>query len=349
MVEIDSALPLVAITMGDPAGIGPEIIAMLFQRVDIGSNYRILVVGDQSAMKRGLEIIGEADPFVHINAIEPNSLQDPGPHFLAASCLSEYDIKFGEPSAAAAHATIDFIRQAVLAAKDGLVDAVCTAPINKSVLKQASFAFPGHTEFLQDLTGARRTVMMLAGATLRVSLVTIHCALADVPKRLNIDLVAETIIITHEALAKDFDIRQPRLAVAGLNPHAGDGGLFGDEEERIIGPAVSRCRQQGLDVRGPLPPDIVYYQAHQGEFDAVVSMYHDQGLIPLKLLHFQDAINITLGLSIVRTSVDHGTAYDIAGTGRASPKSLFAALDLAATIAGRRKRSTQQAGDRLEV
>ena len=342
MVEIDSTLPLVAVTMGDPAGIGPEIIAMLFQLADLGSKYRILVVGDQRAMERGLQIVGQADPFVHINAIEPKGLQDPGPYFLATSSLSEHDIKFGQPSAAAVRATIDFIRQAVLAAKDGLVDAVCTAPINKSVLKQASFAFPGHTEFLQHLTGARRTVMMLAGATLRVSLVTIHCGLAEVPKRLNIDLVTETIIITHDALANDFGIRQPRLAVAGLNPHAGDGGLFGDEEERVISPAVLHCRQQGLDVSGPLPPDTVYYKAHQGEFDAVVSMYHDQGLIPLKLLHFQDAINITLGLPIVRTSVDHGTAYDIAGTGRASPTSLLAALDLAATIAGRRKRSVQR-------
>ncbi len=349
MSEIDPALPLVAITMGDPAGIGPEIVAMVLQRVNLTHQHRLLVIGDETAMVRGFEILGSADPLVRVKTIESKVLQGPGPYFFAASSLPLDDIKFGQPSATAAAATIDFIRRAVVAAQDGVVDAICTAPINKSVVKQAGFAFPGHTEFLQHLTQARRTVMMLAGSSLRVSLVTIHCALAQVPELLNIDLVAETITITYQALVDDFDIRQPRLAVAGLNPHCGDGGLFGDEEKRIIGPAVSRCQKQGLNASGPLPPDTVYHQAHQGNYDAVVSMYHDQGLIPLKLLHFQDAVNVTLGLPIVRTSVDHGTAYDLAGTGRASPASLLEALALAARMAQRRKRRGQQAAGRLQI
>lgn len=349
MSEIDPALPLVAITMGDPAGIGPEIIAMVLQQTNINQKYRLLVVGDETAMVRAFEILGSADPLIRGKTIEPEVLHGPGPYFFVASSLQQDDIRFGQPSATAAAATIDFIRQAVVAAQDGLVDAICTAPINKSVVKQAGFAFPGHTEFLQHLTGAQRTVMMLAGSSLRVSLVTIHCALAEVPELLNTDLVTETIIITYQALVDDFDISRPRLAVAGLNPHCGDGGLFGDEEKRIIGPAVSQCQKQGLEVSGPLPPDTVYYQARQGDYDGVVSMYHDQGLIPLKLLHFQDAVNVTLGLPIIRTSVDHGTAYDLAGTGRANPDSLLEALDLAARMAQRRKQRTQQAGGRLQV
>lgn len=346
MDEIHSPLPLVAITMGDPAGIGPEIIAMVLQQTNVSLECRLLVVGDETAMSRGFQILGSVDPLVRVNHIESGILQGPGPYFFAASSLPEKEIRFAQPSARAAAATIDFIRQAAIAARAGVVDAICTAPINKGVLKKADFAFPGHTEFLQHLTAARRTVMMLAGSSLRVSLVTIHCALAEVPELLNIDLVIETITITYQSLLNDFDINRPRLAVAGLNPHAGDAGLFGDEEQRIIGPAVSHCRQQGMEVRGPLPPDTVYYQAYQGEYDAVVSMYHDQGLIPFKLLNFQDGVNVTLGLPIIRTSVDHGTAYDLAGTGKASPSSLMEALGLAARMAQRRNARTQQAGGR---
>jgi 4-hydroxythreonine-4-phosphate dehydrogenase len=347
MSETHSRSPLVAITMGDPAGIGPENIAMILQQTNINQRHRLLLIGDETAMARAFEILGTVDSLARIKAIELKALKGPGPYFFAASSLPPAEINFGHPSAAAAATTIDFIRQAAVAAQEGLVDAICTAPINKSAVKLAGFAFPGHTEFLQHLTGARRTVMMLVGSSLRVSLVTIHCALAEVPELLDIDLITETIIMTYQALVENFDISRPRLAVAGLNPHCSDGGLFGDEEKRIIGPAVSHCQEQGLDVSGPLPPDTVYYQAHQGDYDCVVSMYHDQGLIPLKLLHFQDAVNVTLGLPIIRTSVDHGTAYDLAGTGRANPASLLEALDLAATMAQRRKQRTRQAGGGL--
>lgn len=314
---------------------------MALQGPGVSQNCRTLVIGDETAMTRALEILGVPDPLTRVKAIRCESVQGPGPYFFASSRLSRNDIAFARPTLAAATATIAYIRQAVDAARDGLVDAVCTAPINKSVLKQAGFAFPGHTEFLQQLTGAGSTVMMLVGSSLRVSLVTIHCALADVPRRLTVDLVADTIMVTHQALIRDLGISRPRVAVAGLNPHAGEGGLFGDEEQRIIEPAVDRCKQCGVDVQGPFPPDTVFCQAHTGGYDAVVSMYHDQGLIPLKLLHFQDAVNVTLGLPIIRTSVDHGTAYDLAGTGKASPASLIRALSLAAAMA--RQRSSRRA------
>jgi 4-hydroxythreonine-4-phosphate dehydrogenase len=323
--------------MGDPAGIGPEIIAMALRNPATDRSYRMLVVGDDTAMTRAFGLLGVADPFVRLRAIQPGSLEGPGPYLFPASSLSVDDIAYGRPAAAAASATIEFIRQAVRVALEGLVEAVCTAPINKRALAQVGFAFPGHTEFLQHLTGAERTVMMLAGPSLRVSLVTVHCALAGGSGLLSSERITEVILLTHRALVQDFGITQPRLAVAGLNPHAGEGGLFGEEEQRLIEPAVSRCRRDAVDVMGPLPPDTVFYHASRGTYDAVVSMYHDQGLIPLKLLHFRDAVNTTLGLPIIRTSVDHGTAYDLAGTGKASPASLLEALKLAATMAQRRR------------
>ncbi|UCE64414.1 MAG: 4-hydroxythreonine-4-phosphate dehydrogenase PdxA, partial [Nitrospirota bacterium] len=264
MAEINSKPPLVAVTMGDPAGIGPEIVAMALRQIDTQRACRVVVVGDETAMARAFEILGDVDCLMRVSNMESSHLLGSGPCLLPVSSLLESEIRFARPSVDAAAATIDYIRQAATAAKAGVVDAICTAPINKGVLKQTGFAFPGHTEFLQHLTGARRTVMLLAGSSLRVSLVTIHAALAEVPDLLNVGLVTETIALTYRSLVEDFDIGRPRLAVAGLNPHASDGGLFGDEEQRIIDPAVSHCRQQGIDVRGPLPPDAVYYQAHQG-------------------------------------------------------------------------------------
>jgi 4-hydroxythreonine-4-phosphate dehydrogenase len=337
MSVTDRSLPILALTMGDLAGIGPEIIAMALQDSAIFQDCRIVVVGDSTAMSRACAILGCDLRLVPIRSLIPKELHGPGHYFLAVSTLSESDIAFSHPSPAAAAATVDFIRQAVEAATTGSVAALCTAPINKSALQRHGFPFPGHTEFLQNLTGSRHTVMMLVNRTLRVSLVTIHCALVEVPSLLSIDLIDETITITHQALVRDFGISQPRLAVAGLNPHAGEGGLFGDEEQRLIAPAVSRCQERGIGVKGPLSPDTVFYQAHHGDYDAVVCMYHDQGLIPFKLLHFRDGVNVTLGLPIIRTSVDHGTAYDLAGTGKASPASLLKALRLAASMAKRRE------------
>jgi 4-hydroxythreonine-4-phosphate dehydrogenase len=206
-------------------------------------------------------------------------------------------------------------------------------------MHQAGYEFEGHTELLAHLTGTKDYVMMLAGDRLRVSLVTIHCALAEVPRRLSEALIVKTIGITYRSLERDFGIDKPKVAVAALNPHAGESGLFGNEDKTIVGPAVEAARDSGLRVEGPFPADTIFYHASTGQYDAVVAMYHDQGLIPLKLLHFSDAVNITLGLPIIRTSVDHGTAYDIAGKGVADPSSLIAAIKMAAKIVDARRRA----------
>jgi 4-hydroxythreonine-4-phosphate dehydrogenase len=234
---------------------------------------------------------------------------------------------------------IDYVVKAVELCVGGQVAAMVTGPISKELMHQAGYQFEGHTELLAHLTGTQDYVMMLAGDRLRVSLVTIHCALAEVPGRLTKNLIVKTISITYRSLERDFGIDKPRIAVAALNPHAGESGLFGREDKTIVSPAVEAARDGGLPVEGPFPADTVFYHASTGRYDAVVAMYHDQGLIPLKLLHFSDAVNISLGLPIIRTSVDHGTAYDIAGKGVADPSSLIAALKMAAKIVSARRKA----------
>ena len=226
-----------------------------------------------------------------------------------------------------------YIAEAARLCVSGQVAAMVTGPINKEALNRAGYQYPGHTELLAELTGAKEFVMMLAGERLKVTLVTIHEALRDVPQLLTYDKVLATIRITQHDLHRYFS-RNPRLAVLALNPHCGEGGLFGDEEDRIINPAVKTAKSDGIDVVGPLSADTLFHFASQGAYDAVVCMYHDQGLIPLKLLHFDDGVNVTLGLSIIRTSVDHGTAYDLAGTGRASSRSMIAAIRMATEMVG---------------
>jgi 4-hydroxythreonine-4-phosphate dehydrogenase len=217
---------------------------------------------------------------------------------------------------------------------EGAVHAMATAPINKESMNGAGHHYPGHTELLAELTGGHEVVMMLAGDRLRVTLVTIHEALAKVPALVTFDRVLSTIEITHRSLTRWFHPK-PRLAVLALNPHCGEGGMFGNEEARVIAPAVQAAREKGIDAVGPLSADTLFHFAANGEYQAVVCMYHDQGLIPLKLLHFDDGVNVTLGLPIIRTSVDHGTAYDLAGTGRASAESMKQAMIMAAQMAGR--------------
>ena len=258
------------------------------------------------------------------------------------------DIEFGKPTPAACEAAVCCIRTAVGLALAGSVDAVCTCPINKEQLHRHGFPFPGHTEFLRELTSAEDVVMMLAGPKLRVALATIHVSLAEVPGLLTKEVLRKVIRITVESMACDFAMESPRIAVAGLNPHAGEAGKFGREEIEVIRPAVEEFesaspgpggRKSGFcgRISGPWPPDTIFHRAFSGEFDAVVAMYHDQGLIPIKLAHFNEAVNVSLGLPIVRTSVDHGTAYDIAGLGTADPGSLVEAVSLAAFIARNRR------------
>jgi 4-hydroxythreonine-4-phosphate dehydrogenase len=309
----------IAISLGDPAGIGPEIVVRaLAERPEAN----VLVFGDvgvleQAAKAAGLTALGAA-------------------RVRAVTRLRADEVTPGKPNDASGQAQLAYLTAAVDAALAGEVSALVTAPISKEWIARAGFAFPGHTEYLAARAGVSEFAMMLAGPRLRVTVATTHVALKEVPRLLTVDGIASTIWLTAEGLARRFAIAAPRIAVAGLNPHAGEAGRFGDEEERLVEPAIGKARARiaaaGLNatVEGPLVPDSVFRQAAGGAYDAVVALYHDQGLIPLKLLHFDDGVNLTLGLPFVRTSPDHGTAYDIAGTGRARPQSFLAAFDLAA-------------------
>lgn len=320
--------------MGCPAGIGPEIILRYFAEKNRPSWLHPVVIGDRGVLEQCGEHLRIPAPCVTWQPGTP--LPAAGIAVVQASCLSPADVAWGSPNPATGRAMADYIVSGVRLVRSGHLQGLTTCPISKAALNRAGFAFPGHTEMLASLTGTESFAMMMAGAKLKVTLVTIHCPLHEVPTALTIVSIFNLIDITHRALQIDFDIAEPRIAVAGLNPHAGENRLFGSEEDLVIAPAVAKAQAGGMNVQGPYPPDTIFVKAASGAFDAVVCMYHDQGLIPFKLLHFEDGVNVTLGLPIVRTSVDHGTAYDIAGTGVASHRSLTEAVALAGTISRNR-------------
>lgn len=329
--------PLLAVTMGDITGIGPEIIIKALAAPAVFGFCRPLVIGDLFALERATEICGVGVK-IHSVTSPAEVLARPGVvDILVISRLEPETVVFGHPTPASGAAMVEYILTAVALAQGGEADAVVTAPISKAAMHLGGYHYPGHTELLAERCQTSDFAMMLAGGDFRVVLATIHCPLREVPSRLSSIELLRLLVLTDKALRRDFGLAQPTLGVAALNPHAGEGGLFGDEEAHIIAPAVVQAREQGVDVVGPLPADTIFVRHQRGEFAAVVVMYHDQGLIPLKLLHFGDAVNVTLGLPIIRTSVDHGTAYDLAGTGRADPGSLRAALGLAAQMAKARK------------
>jgi 4-phospho-D-threonate 3-dehydrogenase / 4-phospho-D-erythronate 3-dehydrogenase len=290
-------LPRVGITTGDPAGIGPEIARKAAEHPDVLAVCTPVIYGPS----------------------QPGELQT---------------FAVGQVSAAAARAACDAIVRAVRDAQSGAIQAVATAPINKEAFAAAGLPWPGHTELLAELTGARRVAMMFHAEVLRVVLATVHIPLAEVPRALTRDRVEEVIVLAAEELPR-FGHPAARLAVAGLNPHAGEHGLLGTEEDAVLRPAIRACRERGIDVSGPFPADTLFVRAMRGEFDAVIACYHDQGLIPVKMAAFGRAVNVTLGLPIVRTSVDHGTAFDIAGRGVADASSLIEAVRLAARLSSR--------------
>jgi len=324
--------PRIVITMGDPTGVGPEIIAAALADPQVRTCCRHLVIGDAGAMARGIAVAGAGLRIEEADATLPDGPGEGVLRLREISSLVADDMPYGRPTVASGDAMYRAICEAARLCLAGEADAMATAPISKEALNRAGHRYPGHTELLAELAGAQRVVMMLAGSQLRVTLVTIHEALADVPNLVTFDRVLETIRITHRDVHRYFK-RNPRIAVLALNPHCGEGGMFGDEEPRIIAPAIGAARQEGIDAVGPLSADTLFHFAVQGAYDAVVCMYHDQGLIPLKLLHFDDGVNVTLGLPIIRTSVDHGTAYDLAGTGKASAESMKAAILMAAEMA----------------
>jgi 4-hydroxythreonine-4-phosphate dehydrogenase len=330
--------PIIGITMGDPAGIGPEVIVKALSDARIFDLCRPVVFGDRGALS--LYAGRRRAPSI-VEITRPCEAQGkPGRIDLIAVCSLEREVLTpGSPRTEGGAAMVNCVVAAVDLAKRRELSAVVTCPISKTLMQQAGHPFEGHTQLIASLTRCKGYVMMLAGKKLRVALVTIHCALKDVPSLLSKEKVVRTIRITARALEQDFGISKPRLAVAALNPHAGEEGLFGREEEKIIRPALRRAKAEGHFVEGPFPSDSLFYRAASGDFDAVIAMYHDQGLIPLKLLHFSDAVNVTLGLPIVRTSVDHGTAYDIAGKDRANPSSLKAAIRMAVMMSKNRERN----------
>ncbi|MBL7102600.1 MAG: 4-hydroxythreonine-4-phosphate dehydrogenase PdxA [Desulfobacteraceae bacterium] len=326
--------------MGDPAGVGPEIMVMALSDRTIYQQCRPVVLGDPgilTSMMLGLP--PRIAQGLSLNVIPEPAHAKGVPGVIDLMAISELEtdaVQPGMPTVEGGRAMVAYVIRAVEMTLRGEIDAMVTCPISKALMHQAGHPFDGHTQLIAHLTGASDYVMMLAGERLRVALVTIHCALKDVTRFLSTEIVHKTVIITAKALMKDFGLKAPRLAVAALNPHAGEGGLFGSEERDIIGPAVQMARKEGFGVEGPFPADTLFHKAVSGRYDAVVAMYHDQGLIPLKLLHFSDAVNVTLGLPIIRTSVDHGTAYNIAGTGQADPSSLKAAIRMAVLMAKNR-------------
>ncbi len=325
--------------MGDPAGIGPEIIVKALSDPKIYDLCCPVVFGDPGVLNRyaGKRRVPALREITHPSEAHGKS----GQIDLIAVCnLKQEVLTPGIPKIEGGTAMVDCIVTAVEMAQQGEIAAVVTCPINKALMQQAGHDYEGHTQLIAELTSTQNYVMMLAGERLRVALATIHCALRDVPHLLSKQGILSTITITSSALARDFGFESPRLAVAGLNPHAGEQGLFGNEEAEVIEPALRAARKEGCLVEGPFPPDTIFHRAASGHFDAVIAMYHDQGLIPLKLLHFADAVNVTLGLPIIRTSVDHGTAYDIAGKDIADPSSLKAAIRMAAAIAKNRERKS---------
>jgi 4-hydroxythreonine-4-phosphate dehydrogenase len=334
--------------MGDPTGVGPEIIVRAVAEGAFTDLVRPLIVaGDLGALQRAAEVCDCG--FSHQSGSSVLLASDElvvGGHRLPVRALSQLDLSgqvFGKPQISSGRAMADYIEWACDACVGGEAAGMITAPINKEILRAAGVDFPGHTELLADRCEGDEVVMMLAGETLRVCLVTTHCALRDVPQRLSAERILTTMRIVSSSLQRQFGINKPRLAVLALNPHAGEGGLFGDEETRCISPAIAAARSEGILASGPHSADTLFWFAAQGEYDAVICMYHDQGLIPLKLLHFDDGVNVTLGLPIVRTSVDHGTAYDLAGTGQASPSSLIAAVKMAAVMAESQERGVRNA------
>ncbi|MFB4316696.1 4-hydroxythreonine-4-phosphate dehydrogenase PdxA [Actinomadura sp. 21ATH] len=324
--------PIVGITMGDAAGVGPEIIVRALAAPEVRRIARPLVIGDAARLRRAAGIVGEPVAIETVAGPEDATYAEGVVEVVDLDCVPA-DLPFGELSPVAGEGAYRFVERAVELATAGRIDAICTAPLNKEALHAAGHRYPGHTELLAELTGTEEVSMMLSAPKLRVIHVTTHIGLVDAVRRIEPGLVERTVRRGHATLVK-AGIAEPRIAVCGINPHAGENGLFGqgEEEEKVV-PAIERLRAGGVDARGPLPADTVFFRAVRGDFDLVVAMYHDQGHGPVKVMGLEAGVNITVGLPVIRTSVDHGTAFDIAGTGRADHESMLEALRQAVDLA----------------
>jgi 4-hydroxythreonine-4-phosphate dehydrogenase len=332
---MNNPLPVIGITMGDAAGVGPEIIVRSLTHEAVYRQCRPLVIGDARRLERAGAIVGANVKIRRIGEAS-DARYDPGVIDCIDLGLIPDDMPFGQLSAVAGDAAYRYIARAVELAQAEQIDAICTAPLNKEALHAGGHKFPGHTEMLAYLTGVDEVSMMLVAPNLRVIHVTTHIGIIDAIRKIEPGLVRRTIERGHATLVK-AGIANPRIGVCGINPHAGENGLFGygEEEEKII-PAVTALRERGWDVTGPLPADTLFFRAGRGDFDLVVAMYHDQGHGPVKVLGLEAGVNVTVGLRVIRTSVDHGTAFDIAGKGIADERSLLEALRQGAELATRR-------------
>jgi len=327
---MSSTKPLV-ITMGDPAGIGPETVIKLFAELKrdalLVPGFKGVVVGDVTRLGRANALVEAGLRITEVASVDACLYSSGTVEVLQeGDCID--DLPFGELDKRAGQAAYNYVVRGIELCKSDLASGIVTAPINKAAMALAGIPYPGHTEILADRSGVTDFAMMLANDEIRVVLATIHVSLRDVPALITPNVEMKAIRMAHDAgVALGFE--QPRIAVAGLNPHAGEGGMFGSEDRDIIAPAITAAREQGINASGPWPGDTVFFNARKGEFDVIVAQYHDQGLIPVKYMGLFDGVNITLGLPFVRTSPDHGTAFDIAGTGVADPHSLLAAVQYA--------------------
>ena len=312
--------------MGEPGGVGPEVIVKALSCAEVTDCCTPVVIGDAGVLNEAVRLSGLS---LEVRSISGISHSKP-----VAGIIEVFNIKSGLPfergipSGNAGKALVDYIKKAVELAKRNEVDAIVTAPISKESLKLAGYPWPGHTELLAELTNTKDFAMMFTSERLKIILCTIHMALKDVPGKINEKLVLKTIRLAKMGTGM-LGMENPRIAVAGLNPHAGEAGIMGKEELSAITPAIEKARKEGINISGPFPPDVVFHKAYNGEFDIIVCMYHDQGLIPFKMLAFDSGVNVTVGLPIVRTSPDHGTAFDIAWKNTANPSSMLEAIKLA--------------------
>ena len=343
---MDEPRPVIAITMGDPAGIGPEVLVRALNDPSLRGRARYVVYGHNAALNLEAERIGLRADWYRVSHDSERAARpiDESAVVFDFPGFETHMLERRGPSVSGGRGSKAFVETAIADALRPIgdprrVDAVVTAPISKASWSMAGFRWPGHTELFAHRTRARRAGMMFVSPRLRVILATVHIPLMQLRDELTIGRVHDPIDLGHEACL-ELGIERPRIAVCGLNPHAGEDGLFGDEEQRLIVPAIEAARRTGIDVHGPFPADTLFIRAAAGDWDLVVAMYHDQGLIPVKLLGWDKAVNWTVGLPIIRTSPDHGTAFDIAGRGRASEGSMVAAIDLAVDLATRRLRAS---------
>ena len=341
MTGNQDARPNIALTLGDPAGIGPEIILKAMSNATLLSRCRLIVLGDKRILKR-------AQKWINISTLDIEVVNTPQEGTYRSGILTLLDFNNADPdlcpvgqiSGRSGGAAVAYVQRACDLAMVGDVDAIVTAPLNKDAMNKAGFHYAGHTELLTERTGAQKVSMLLTSASLRVVHVSTHVPLSEAIQRVTCQRVLEVIDLAYKA-CRALGIPSPRIAVAGLNPHAGEGGLFGNQESTEIMPAIQQARGKGYNISDPQPPDTVFLRASKGAYDIVVAMYHDQGHIPMKLLAFDEGVNVSMGLPIIRTSVDHGTAFDIAGTGKARETSLLAAIDVALKMVAAKKSDNQ--------